>query len=317
MPFSLTASYRMQSRRHPEEGALRGVLIVDAANTLNSNSVNELLKNHRLWDGHSVVALTPAIIEGRSGIFRTDNDALYYRDNFVRIESTPSIATDLLDVTKLKSLYTSRLSLVEQIFTPESFDWLASKFSSIERTAIDEYMCHEAGHRFGYSVSDKYQAGFFRWGGKLRWPLVYAEEYRADVNSWEFALRYLEQSDAIRVVLYTIVHRFGLAAENMQLGRPGAGYIPFLHFINLLRSDFFRPVNHAGHCVLDIPSIHSDSVVASVGKIIQGVDLKINEREAVSPNNEDSAEAMLSYVYDRLSDSRMKESFARIFGRTP
>jgi hypothetical protein len=313
-PFRLSGWYRVQSRKIPEHGRLDGDLIISARRLLSPEEINRYLNDHPYWNGRSTVTLKAAMNVNRTGVFEQNSDALYYRTNFEELSCSPVIDHDLLDVTKLKSLYDNRLPLLRNIFTSETFDWLTSLFDIIEPWAINEYMFHEAGHRLGYSVDDKLKSGFFRWGGKLRWPLIYVEEYRADINSWDIALRNRPPEETVLIVLYTMMHRFGLAAESLSLGRSGAGYVPFLHFANLLASGFLRLTKMSGRHVIDVQLRKAGAMLAAVRGIVEGLSYEINQKEVVQNLDDVSAEAMLEYAHSRFTDRQLVQTFVSVMG---
>jgi hypothetical protein len=317
VPFSLSGWYRVQSRKAPEQGSLDGDLIISDDRLLSSETVNGYLKAHPFWNGRSTVRLKPAIVVRRTGVFADNLDALYYRDNFEQLACSPLIDHDLLDVTKLKALYESRSPLLRNIFTLETFDWLTSLLHVIEPHAINEYMCHEGGHRLGYSVDEKLASGFFRWGGKLRWPLIYLEEYRADINSWDIALRNRPVGETLMIVLYTIMHRFGLAAQNLTLGQPGAGYVPFLHFADLVTNGFLRLAKTDAKQRIDVQPCDAEILLAPVRRIIDRLSSDINEKEVTHNSNDTSAEAMLEYAQRRLTDRQLLQTFLKVFQDRP
>src|SRR5690349_17621343 len=122
----------------------------------------------------------------------------------------------------------------------ETFARVARRLTNIDLVSANEYFLHEAGHRLGYTIEAKSEDGFFRHSGRIAWPLVYAEEYRADIGSWDVALRELPHNEFLMIITYTLAHRLGLAMENMREGKPGAGMVPYLHFWGLLHCGFLK-----------------------------------------------------------------------------
>lgn len=243
-------------------------------------------------------------------MFRANYDALYYCKNFAAARGTP-IDCDLLDINKLRDLYTERFHIVASIFTPRSFEWLTSVIGAVEEAATNEYMCHEGGHRLAFSIEDKLAAGYFKNGGRSVWPLIYVEEYRADANSWTIAAKCLKASEAARVIVYTLIHRFGLAVENLRESRPGAGYVPFLHFQSMMRVGLLRTVQSGPRELLDFSTFDPVIVVDAANSAASIVDYEINQWD--DPDQPDqSAEAMLSYAAARLRNRYAAETFARV-----
>jgi hypothetical protein len=308
-PLAITCLYRFQSHRRPEMGALRGS-IVQVSTALSADRVNEQLRGDPRWRGRSLVNLKVALVRQRTGAFHTNSDALYYHRNFRDVEGT-EIDSDLLDITKLQALFADRLTEIAAIFVPEAYSWLISLIGPVESAATNEYMCHEAGHRLSFAVDEKFESGFFRRGGRLAWPLIYLEEYRADANSWDIAAQTLENFEVARVVLYTLVHRFGLAVQNLRLGRPGAGYVPFLHFAAMVDCGLLKVAEAQGRRALDFVTRDIEAVSRAAAETAAVVDHEINRREH-SADNDESAEAMLDYAVARLARDDLTNSFGRL-----
>lgn len=228
--FSLHGTYRVQSNSNSVTSTLAGTWLDTAAfGCLDARQATRLAFSHPACvERDKEVTLAPAIILRRTGAFAMNDDALYYADHFVATDRTSPLQTDVLDVCKLQRLWAQRRKLLEPAVQPCAGMNLFGV--NIVSTAIDEYMCHEAGHRLGMSVQSKQRRGYFRLGGKFRWPLVYLEEFRADINAWDLALANLDRARATNVISYTLLHRLGLAAQNLTQGAAGAGFVPFLDF---------------------------------------------------------------------------------------
>lgn len=308
-PLDVECHYRFQSRRNPQPGSLQGA-IVHAPSLLSSACVNVQLRQHPRWDGRSLVNLRIAFVRRRTGIFESNADALYYEPNFSAVQGT-LIDGDLLDLTKLQLLYAERLPTIATLFVPEAFEWLVSFIGSVEWAAANEYMCHEAGHRLGWAMADKYANGFFRVGGRLAWPLIYMEEFRADTGSWDIATRTLGTSDAARVVTYTLVHRFAVAAQNLRDGRPGVGYVPYLHFAAMIDSEILRVVQSGGQSLLDFAAYDPTAVLHAAIESAKIVDCEITSVDMRSDGDR-TAEAMLEYAIERVRRPGLAESFVRV-----
>ena len=145
----------------------------------------------------------------------------------------------------------------------------------------------------------------------MAWPLVYMEEYRADVNSWKIASRALALASAAQLIIYTLLHRFGLAAQNLRGGRPGAGYVPFLHFEALVTHKALRVVERGGHMLLDVGVRDPASLLEAAMNAAMIVDNEINGRDFTHAPDQ-SAEAMLAYVVERLNTPELPHTFSRI-----
>lgn len=304
-PFAFSGKYRFQSEQQAEFGTLNGET-VERAETLTLVELNSYLRTHERWHGNSLVLLKAAIFSERRGVFSRHADGLYYARNFS--DSSQPFSNDLLDLVKLQCLFDERTPLLRSVLTAEAFDWLLEMIGDVHRAVVNEYMCHEAGHCLGYSVGEKYKDGFFRFGGRLRWPLIYLEEYRADTNSWSIADRLLKPSAATSVVAYTFAHRLGLAIGNLREGRPGAGYIPFLHFSSLLKRGALRLESTSSGPRLSFGRFDQTSLLEAALDAAAAVDRDINASEA-SQNHEDCAEASLQFAFQRLQDESAVSAF--------
>ena len=172
-------------------------------------------------------------------------------------------------------------------------------------------MCHEGGHCLGFPVDEKYESDFFRFGGRIRWPLIYMEEYRADANSWSIAARILERCAAAAVILYTLMHRLGLAAENLRGGRSGAGYIPFFHFLSFLERGVLSVTQTEFGPRLRFAASEPDHILECAQMVAKSVDYEINRRE-VMQDHEESVEASLSFAAAKLRNSHAAEAFRAV-----
>jgi hypothetical protein len=305
-PLNFAGAYRFQSYRRAKPGSLHG-LIIEQADCLSLFDINHCLHGHERWHGEAQVNLKAAAVQQRTGIFACHADALYYARNFDHAASSP-VEHDLLDLTKLSALFAERLPLLQSIFVPDAFDWVLDIIGEMHQTIVNEYMCHEGGHCLGYPVKDKYESDFFRFGGRLRWSLIYMEEYRADANSWSIAARLLKPRAAAAVVLYTLTHRLGLAAENLRYGRPGAGYIPFFHFLSFAERGALVVAQTDLGPRLTFAALDPDRLLECAQMVAKSIDHAINSRE-VRQDHEECAEASLAFAAARLQNDRAAELF--------
>jgi hypothetical protein len=308
-PLDLQCVYRFQSARSAEAGGLYGTIVQEGA-ILSAREVNKHIRLHARWLGKCQISLKPVVVTRRTGVFERHSDALYYFENFSFTDTAP-FDHDLLDVTKLEALFADRWQCIEAVFTTEAFEWLRSAIGEVTVTAVNEYMCHEGGHAVGFPVAEKYATGFFRLGGRLRWPLVYMEEYRADANSWSIAAGLLHPRKAAAVVLYTLAHRLGLAAQNLKEGRPGAGYVPFLHFAALVDAGVLQLRHHAGGMRMTFSTLDAEAFLEGALVASAAVDKKINASE-LSQDHEACAEASLTFAATELQRDGLAKTFRQL-----
>lgn len=273
---------------------------------LDAQDATRFARAHPACLDHQVeITLAPAYVSNRTGAFASNEDALYYADHFEATEGADTPPRDVLDVPKLQLLWRERRCALESLVRPDLFvtTLLAGDITPI---AIDEYMCHEAGHLLGVSVQRKQRNGYFRLGGRFRWPLVYVEEFRADINAWELALSHLDAARARRVIAYTLLHRLGLAAGNLFQGLPGAGFVPFLDFSVAWRSGLIRVEPHAKY------PIQFDASADALGRLhseVLGLTRLLTLSDRHQPELWDIAQRSMSWLNESLRDDEAVSAF--------
>jgi len=103
--------------------------------------------------------------------------------------------------------------------------------------------------------------GYFQPAGRAAWPLIYVEEFRADILSFGFAADRLEERQAASVFLYNVLLRFGVHLEGKAKDNSDPyGPIPVMLYLLLRRLGWFElEAPHAGEIQV--------SVAASFGYI--------------------------------------------------
>lgn len=241
----LRGTYRAQSRDAPAASELAGAWRAFAPGALDSERVNGALARAPAWLGVHRVQLRAAIVWLRSGAF-TQPDALYYRRFFRPDAGSDELATDVLDLTKLLDHWSARKPGCRALVGDDLHERLSAAIGDVGVTANDEYFCHEAGHLVGLDVHHKYDGGYFRLAGRTLWPLVFVEEFRADLNAMGFAITLLPPEKAAAVFAYHLLHRFGLAVHCARRGGDGAGEVPYLLFRLLRRLGLAAPASGDG-----------------------------------------------------------------------
>ena len=115
-------------------------------------------------------------------------------------------------------------------------------------------------------------------------------------------------------MIYTLIHRFGLAAQNLRDGHPGGGYVPFLHFAAMAGGGLLKVVERGQRLLLDFAAYDSAAVLNAAINAAVVVDREINSHDA-SHQPDRSAEAMLEYAVARLTRRELAESFSRVMRR--
>lgn len=289
------------------QSSLTGIWLDPSAyGCLDAEAVTRFARAHpTCLDPEAVITLTPAFVTTRTGAFALNEDALYYGDHFEVTEGADILGTDILDVPKLQKLWRERRIVLEQLVQPDLHTTRLLE-SEITPIAIDEYMCHEGGHWLGMSVHQKQRHGYFRLGGKFRWPLVYLEEFRADINAWDLALTHLDSARAREVICYTLLHRLGLAARNLWRGLPGAGFVPFLDFSVAWRAGLIQVEPHA---ILPIRFVTGGDAIRLLHREVVAVVERLTLPDRHQPELWDVAQRSMSWLDDSLRDERAVLAF--------
>lgn len=237
--FRFSGRYRVQSEARTRPSSLAGTWLIVRTGA-SARRLNDWLQVQPDARPSPRVALRPAFVEARTGAFAQWDDALYYAGGFSSLKRRPR--ADILDVSKLAELWRRRLPAVMGAFERRGRALLGSLLQRPIRAAVNEYLCHEAGHRLGVPIHEKLDTGYFRPAGRMLWPLAYVEEFRADLLSLRAARDLLGPEDAAAVFAYQLLHRLGLAMERHRSGRSQAGAVPFLLFEHLREIGVLRRV---------------------------------------------------------------------------
>lgn len=305
--FSFVGKYRVQSVQQMMQSALTGVWVEPKTlNCLNAQDVTRFARMHpACLDSNVEISLIPAFVSKRAGAFASSEDALYYLDNFEAAIGSDTLYADILDVPKLLKLWRDRRIVLEALVhpDPQTTNLLESDITPV---AIDEYMCHEAGHLLGVSIQQKLRNGYFRLGGRFRWPLVYIEEFRADINAWDLALTHLDTERARRVITYTLLHRLGLAARNLWQGQPGAGFVPFLDFSIAWRAGLIDVEPNASF------PLRFDTSADALNRLhreVLSVSRRLTLADRLQPELWDVAQRSMSWLDESLRDDQAVSHF--------
>jgi hypothetical protein len=311
--FCLRGLYRVQSYRESTPSSLFGRWI-DPLPGLTPAKLNAALTEHPAWLGTALVRLRPAHVLHRTGAFRDHADALYYRAFFTPERGSMPLEVDVLDVTKLTAHWNARADSLRALFDEGQFDGLAHAVGDVRRTAVNEYLCHEAGHALGFDIHTKYGSGYFRVGARTAWPLVFVEEFRADMLALGFARSLLDPPDAVAVFAYHVCHRFGLARESAIRGSDGAGAVPYLLFALLRELGALGVRRRGGRHSLGIDSLATDSVLAIMGECERRTHAALCAVELGATDALDVAINAARYFRARSDDTRLASEFAAAVG---
>jgi hypothetical protein len=258
------------------------------------------------------VSLAPAFIDRRLGEFADQPDVLYKKSHFLPAPGSRALPTNVVDVRKAFANWQQRRPLLENLLGNELHSEAEDVIGDVQRVAADEYFAHEAGHCMGHDTEWKYTHGYFRPAGKISWPLVYLEEFRADMLSFGFAADLLHVAAAAAVFLYNVLLRFGVHIQGRARGAPDPyGPIPMLLYAALSRVGWLK----LG--ISSSPSLSLESLVARDLVTVMRICSDSCLRELVLPELAAStgtdAALVAAWYYRRiLKDQVIQSSFERM-----
>lgn len=302
--FSLAGYYRVQSRRAARYSELRGTWLADGA-LLDSAAVNAALAHHPAWRGRAYVNLRVAKVSHRGGTFALEPDILYKREFF----AGDAMECDIVDVEKSKREWASRRSALTAIFAPSDLEVIDARLGELDWVIGNEYYVHEAGHFIGIDVIEKCASGYFTAEGRTLWPLIYAEELRADLGSFDFALQLLPAVDAPRIFLYNLALRFGAHRKGVaEHGKHVYGLVPYLLFCVLHELGFVE-VNDGYLRLLSLdPSCLRAVMAAAAAHSYE----QLTAAELSGMTATELAIHVATYVRRRLDDGERRAMFAAL-----
>lgn len=312
-PFEFFGQYRVQSKRISHPSRLAGCWAILRTYDPDSATINALLRSDPQWRGEAVVGIRPAFIGQRAGEFANEPDILYKRSHFYRADGSNDMPCDIIDVRKAAARWTERRRFASRLLGQETAMEVEDTIGDVQRIAALEYYVHEAGHCVGYDTISKYQDGYFQLRSKTVWPLVYLEEFRADLLAFGFAASLLPPHTAAAVFLYNVLLRLGSHIEGVeQRGQHPYGAIPFLLYALLRRTGFFiLPASSKSGSSLRIKSIAADDIVQHM----HSLDV-LARAELVEPTALSGTDAALraATFYRSLLDQNMVDEFDGIVG---
>jgi hypothetical protein len=236
--FDFDGTFRVQSRRLGQRGRIAGNWNASESR-LSSDALNKALSNNPLWSGDPI-NLRAATVTRREGVFRQVPDNLYKIECYEPLNGGAPFPSHIVDVQKAVEQWHQRLTLVSCLFVGNQAVALTALVGDLEATVTNEYCCHEAGHVIGRSVQNKAERFYFAPKGKVLWPLVWVEEFRADLHSYSLGLDVMAPEDAVSLFIYNCFARWAGDALSLNDQSHGYGTIPFLLFALLLEVGFLE-----------------------------------------------------------------------------
>jgi hypothetical protein len=232
--FQYVGRYRVQSERVGRPSLLGGTWCEGDASL--AQTVNDVLGAHPLRSSGRSVVLRTAMVTHRAGTFADHPDVLYKHDLFAPDRDTPPMRSHVVDLPKASARWEGVLGTIDDIWGPRGRE-MAAEIPAPAETIRREYFAHEGGHLIGVDVDEKTSSGHFRPGGRLAWPLVYAEEVRADLHALALAADAYAPEEAAAVFLYHVMMRFGFHRAQRTSGASPFGLVPYCLFVVLRELD--------------------------------------------------------------------------------
>ena len=258
--FDFKGIFRVQSRKSGKSGRIAGNWFANRDDVISCENLNRTLARNTHWSGVPV-NLRPAIMTKREGIFREVLDNLYKMECYEPLDGGDPFPCHIIDVTKAVAQWHERWPLVSSLFVKDETVALAGLINDLQTVIANEYYCHEAGHVLGRSVQTKTAKAYFSPGGKACWPLIWVEEFRADLHSYSVASELLRPHAAVAVFVYNCLARWAGDALSMKHQSYGYGPIPFLLFNLLLELGFLKLVKSKNKLKVAISKVSMHELV--------------------------------------------------------
>jgi hypothetical protein len=313
--FSLLGQYRVQSRRDYALSALEGKWL-ESAQLLDSAKVNEALSTHPLWNGRGQVALRSALISQRCGKFAFEPDILYKQDLFIPAPGSLPMENNIVDVLKSWRNWNQRRWFVQTLLGAEDYRRAVEHLSDLKVIIANEFMVHEAGHSIAYDVLSKQKDGYFAPGGKSAWPLIYLEEFRADLNAFGFAAKLLPPNQAAQLFLYNLLLRFGVHRQGILTNQSAPyGLIPYFLFCLLSERGFITAKEVAGRYRFVLGGLNTQNLIDLMLDCANHANEQLNAPEMEGRGPFDRALTAARYIQSRLRRTEDASKFALVMNQ--
>ena len=311
-PFAFQGTYRVQSKARGKPSRLEGRWGVCEEGELDEATVNQLLVSNPFWSGASRVQLKPAFVIERDGEFAEEPDILYKKSHFVPTCGGSAMPTNIVDVAKAATRWREREPFLVALLGEAVYSQAAKLIGGLEGVVANEYFVHEAGHCLGYDTERKYAQGYFQIAGKIAWPLIYVEEFRADLLSFGFAADLLGEHSAAAVFLYNVLLRLGVHLEGYANGVPNPyGDIPFMLYSLLRKQGWVEPdTAHPG--VLCVTSLVPADLIVLMRASVAHCCYWLVQPEWLADTGTDAALGAAHYHKRVLSDHHLVQEFKMI-----
>ena len=259
--FEYKGWYRLQSRRDPIYSHLAGKWLGPQAGCLTSEEVNACLRRLGTWKSGSLVNLRPARVNVRTGAFNRDLESEYFNSFFTPENGSEAMSSHVLDVGKVVTHWHDQRGYYIRLTGVRNYCAMESIVSDVSIAAVNKYICHGGGHLLGWDIEGKYSSGYFRITGKTSWPLIFVEDFRADLHSFGLALALLPPKEASAVFLFHLLRRVGMIQFGIENECGGPGASPYLLVCLLYDLGFLRFVAGKDGLKLDFASLDTDQII--------------------------------------------------------
>lgn len=308
--FLFRGRYRVQSYLSNAPSLLAGQWMSADSRLLTSEIMNASLARRRAWRGVHEVALTAALIQEREGTFAAEPDVLYKRDLFTPDPDSAVMHRNIVDIHKSTEWWRRRRPHAVVLFGEEVVTAIEHRTDDLRFVIANEYFCHEAGHMLGLDVLTKQADGYFRLSGRFLWPLVYVEEFRADMQSFGFALELLPRTMAASLFLYHLVTRMTVATEARRGDGKGYGSVPYLLFCQLSKCGFLRADQ-----TLHLSGLDDDTIAAAMDYCSEHALAALTAIENEAGDPIDAALNAAAYYRAQSTDEDALAAFASLAAR--
>jgi hypothetical protein len=309
--FDFNGTFRVQSRMHGRPGRIAGNWLPIRHGVICSDDVNRTLARNAHWSGLSV-NLRAAIMTRREGMFHDVSDNLYKIECFEPLGEGRPFPCHIVDVLKALAQWHHRWPLVASLFTESHVEDLACVVEDLEGVIANEYCCHEAGHVLGRAVQTKTQNSYFSPGDRVRWPLIWVEEFRADLHSYLVALELMTPKAAAAMFVYNCLARWAGDALSVRDQSYGYGAVPFLLFILLLDLGFLEIVRSKSALKLAIATASVPEIVCIMERCHLHALKELTEVELATYDPLEWGINAARYYRERVLRNPLREDYLRL-----
>lgn len=308
--FDFDGTFRVQSRRSGRQGRIAGNWFASRDRIVSSDAINQALVSNAHWSRVSV-NVRAAILTRREGAFKEAPDNLYKIECYQPLAGDESFPCHIIDVLKAAEQWQQRRSLVSSIIEHQSSD-LASLVVDLQSVIANEYCCHEAGHVLGRSVQTKTKESYFSPGGKVSWPLIWVEEFRADLHSYSVALELMAPQDAAALFVYNCFARWCGDALSLRNKSYGYGPIPFLLFVLLLDLGFLAITKHKSGLKVEVVKMSISEILFTMKSCHLHALRELTEAEIASDDPLEWGINAARYYGERVLKNPLRDDYLKL-----